>query len=56
MVMTYFGILVRFLLVPILLFAFIYLWDGRRRKALPALLQSYPPLKMLALLVVIALV
>ncbi len=54
--MTYFGILVRFLLVPILLFAFIYLWDRRRRKALPALLQSYPPLKMLALLVVIALV
>ena len=54
--MTYFGFLVRFLLVPIVLFALLNWWDARRGKALPVELQSFPPLRMLAILVAVALV
>ena len=54
--MTYFGFLLRFLVIPILLLALLYWWDERRGKRLPASLQAYSPLKMLGILVVIALV
>jgi lycopene cyclase domain-containing protein len=54
--MTYLGFLMRFLLVPIMLFALLNWWDQRRAKALPVELRSFSPLKMLAILVAIALI
>jgi lycopene cyclase domain-containing protein len=54
--MTYLDFLARFLLVPIIALALLNGWDRQRGKPLPAALQGYAPLKMLAILVVIALV
>jgi lycopene cyclase domain-containing protein len=54
--MSYFGFLARFILLPIILFALLYWWNERRGKTLPAALQGVSPLKMLATLVLIALV
>ncbi len=54
--MTYFGFLVRFLLLPIVALVVLNVWEWRRGKELPVALHSYPPLKMLAILVAIALV
>jgi lycopene cyclase domain-containing protein len=53
--MTYFGFLARFILFPILIFALLYWMDQQRGRALPRALASFSPLKMLAILVVIAL-
>ncbi|HVF25720.1 MAG TPA: lycopene cyclase domain-containing protein, partial [Anaerolineales bacterium] len=33
--MTYFGFLLRFLLIPILIFLFITIWDNQRNKQIP---------------------
>src|SRR6185503_18512888 len=33
--MTYFGFLLRFLLIPILIFLFIIIWDNKRNKQIP---------------------
>lgn len=54
--MTYFGFLLRFLVIPIVLLALLNLWDHRRGKELPTELQAYSPYKMLAILLLIALV
>lgn len=54
--MTYFGFLVRFLLIPILLLAWLNWRDERRGKQIDAELQGASPYKMLALLVAIALI
>lgn len=54
--MTYFGFLLRFLVIPILLLALLNWGDHRRGKALPAALGAYSPYKMLSILILIALV
>lgn len=54
--MSYFGFLAQFLVVPIFIMALLNLWDWRRRRMLPEALRAYPPLRMLAILVVIAVV
>ena len=54
--MSYFGFLAQFLVVPIIIMALLNLWDWRRGKALPEALRAYPPLRMLTILVVIAVV
>jgi lycopene cyclase domain-containing protein len=54
--MTYFGFLVRFLLLPILVLIVLNVWERWRGKEFPAALHAYSPLKMLAILVAIALV
>ena len=53
--MTYFGFLVRFLMLPIIVLLLLILWDRRRGKQLPADLRGWSPFGMLAALVVIAL-
>lgn len=54
--MTYFGFLLRFLIIPIILFAGVALWDRRRGRAMPAALGATPLWLAVALHVVIALV
>jgi lycopene cyclase domain-containing protein len=54
--MSYFGFLARFLLIPIFLFALLNYWEWRRSKGLPPSLQASSPWKLLAVLVVVALV
>ena len=54
--MTYYGFLARFIVLPILILALLYLWYQRQGKRFPAALDAYSPLKMLAILVLIALV
>jgi lycopene beta-cyclase len=54
--MSYFGFLARFLVIPIIIFALFYWWDERRGKVLPLQLRAFPPLRMLAILVGVALV
>jgi lycopene cyclase domain-containing protein len=48
--------LVYFLLAPIILLSLLALWDQKRGKSLPPVLQGHSLLKMLGLLIVIALV
>lgn len=54
--MTYFGFLVRFLVLPIIVLLLLILWDRRRGKTLPPALRGWSPFAMLAALVGIALV
>lgn len=54
--MSYLAFLARFLLFPIVIFALLALVDRRRGRSLPASLQGASPLKLLAVLVLIALV
>lgn len=54
--MTYFGFLVRFLVLPILVLALLALWDRRRGKVLPEALRGCSPAAALATLILIALV
>lgn len=54
--MTYFGFLLRFLVLPIIILLLLVLWDRRRGKHLPADLRGWSPFGMLAALVMIALV
>lgn len=54
--MSYFGFLAQFLGVPIAIMALLNLWDWRRGKRLPVALRAFPPLRMLAILVAIALI
>jgi lycopene beta-cyclase len=48
--------LVYFLLAPIILFSLLALWDQKRGRAFPPVLQGHSLMKMLGLLIVIALV
>jgi lycopene cyclase domain-containing protein len=54
--MTYFGFLVRFLILPIVVLGLLTIWDRWRGKALPATLRGGSPTGVLAMLVVIAIV
>ena len=54
--MSYFGFLAQFLGVPILVLALLNVWDWQRGKELPIALRAFPPLRMLAILVAIALI
>jgi lycopene cyclase domain-containing protein len=52
--MTYFGFLLRFLVLPIIGLLLLNWWDQRRNQALPAALAAYSPYKMLGILLLIA--
>lgn len=52
--MTYFGFLARFLLIPIAIMILLLLWDRRQGRQLPAQLQSWPPVAVIAGLIVVA--
>lgn len=52
--MTYFGFLVLFLLPPLAIFSFYYIWDQHNGRDFPTALQSVPPLSALWVLVVVA--
>jgi lycopene cyclase domain-containing protein len=54
--MTYFGFLARFLVLPMLLLMLVAWWDGRRRRALPVGLRAFPAWAAILLHVVIAVV
>lgn len=54
--MTYFGFLVRFLVVPIIILALLHLRDHRRGKGYPPSLGGWSPLGVLGILIGIALV
>lgn len=52
--MTYFGFLLRFLIIPIILLGVLTYFDLRRNRALPASLRSFSPWLVIAVLVAIA--
>ena len=53
--MTYFGVLLRFLVIPILLLLALHVWDRRREPRLSSAAHPITPWKALALLVIVAL-
>ncbi|MEP7294386.1 MAG: lycopene cyclase domain-containing protein [Chloroflexota bacterium] len=53
--MTYFGFLVRFLVVPIVILLLLHLWDRRRGMKYPPTLRGWSPFGVLGILIVIAL-
>jgi lycopene beta-cyclase len=54
--MTYFGFLIRFLLVPILALAVLAWYDQRRGRELPHRLRAYSPAWVIAILVLVAVI
>src|SRR3712207_980037 len=54
--MTYFGFLIRFLILPIIILGLLTLWDRQRGKTLPTVLRGWSPAGVLATLIVIAVV
>jgi lycopene cyclase domain-containing protein len=54
--MTYFGFLLRFLGIPIVILALVALWDHRRQRAIPSYFQGWPFWAAVLLHVVLAVV
>ncbi len=54
--MTYFGFLLRFIVIPILLLGVVNFIDTRRKREMPASLQSLSPWLMSAMLIMVAVV